>query len=553
MHSLYDLLATSAPALLFTVVGLGYFLGNIRVKGFSLGIAAVLFVGLVFGALDPQAFVLPEVIYVLGLILFVYTVGLQSGPIFFNLFRRQWLKLTALALAATVGAALVTVLAARVLGIAAPVAAGLFCGSLTNTPALAAAIEALRISSAHLGLGPQATRDLLDGPTVGYSMAYPFGVIGLILAMQLATKVRRPDFVEEQRRARKASGLATEEPLIREVRVTNAQLIGKTYGEALLADLTGMIFTRRKRGELIDLVTPEMVLQEGDVLVGVGTAESVRKTELLIGPAVTEAVEQLSPGIEYRDLVVLDRQVAGTEVAELAALVGRPVIVSRIRRGGVHITPLADTTIELGDQIRVVAHKDALERVTQVIGNPLKDVSEADFLSYSLGLVIGVAVGMIPIPFFGGHMIQLGFAGGPLVVGLVLGRLGRTGPVVWTMSSNASLTLRQLGILFFLAAVGTRAGGSFVHTLAHQGVALLLAGMLVTALSAATILVMARKLFHLDAISAYGILAGIHTQPAALAFASAHTGSENTNISYAAVYPVALIAKIVIAQVLVGL
>jgi putative transport protein len=553
MHSVFELLATSAPALLFTVVGLGYFLGNIRIKGFSLGIAAVLFVGLVFGAIDPQHFVLPEVIYVLGLILFVYTVGLQSGPIFFNLFRRQWLKLTALALVATVGAALVTVLAARTLGIAAPVAAGLFCGSLTNTPALAAAIEALRANSAHLALAPQAARDLLDGPTVGYSVAYPFGVIGLILAMQLATKLRRPDFAEEQRRARKASGLATEEPLIREVRVTNAQLLGKTYGEALLTDLTGMIFTRRKRGEQIDLVTPEMRLQDGDVLVGVGSAESLRKAELLIGPTVTEAVERLSPGIEYRDLVVINRKVAGTEVAELAALVGRPVIVSRIRRGGVHITPLADTTIELGDQIRVVAHKDALERVTHVIGNPLKDVSEADFLSYSLGLVIGVAVGMIPIPFPGGHVIQLGFAGGPLVVGLVLGRLGRTGPVVWTMSSNASLTLRQLGILFFLAAVGTRAGGSFVHTLSHQGVSLLLAGMLITALSAGTVLILARKLFHLDAISSYGILAGIHTQPAALAFASAHTGSENTNISYAAVYPVALIAKIIIAQVLIGL
>jgi putative transport protein len=553
MHSLYDLLATSAPALLFTVVGLGYFLGNIRIKGFSLGIAAVLFVGLVFGAIDPQAFVLPEVIYVLGLILFVYTVGLQSGPIFFNLFRRQWLKLTALALIATVGAALVTVLAARALGIASPVAAGLFCGSLTNTPALAAAIEALRLSSTQLGLGPQAARDLLDGPTVGYSVAYPFGVIGLILAMQLATRLRRPDFAEEQRRARKASGLATEEPLIREVRVTNAQLIGKTYGETMLTDLTGMVFTRRKRGAEIDLVTPEMALQAGDVLVGVGSADSARKAELLVGPIVTEAVEQLSPGIEYRDLVVINRKVAGTEVAELAPLVGRPVIVSRIRRGGVQITPLADTTIELGDQVRVVAHKDALERVTQVIGNPLKDVSEADFLSYSLGLVIGVAVGMIPIPFFGGRVIQLGFAGGPLVVGLVLGRLGRTGPVVWTMSSNASLTLRQLGILFFLAAVGTRAGGSFVHTLSHQGVALLLVGMLVTALSAGAILVLARTVFHLDAISSYGILAGIHTQPAALAFASAHTGSENSNISYAAVYPVALIAKIVIAQVLVGL
>jgi putative transport protein len=553
MHSLHDLLANSAPALLFTVVGLGYFLGNIRIRGFSLGIAAVLFVGLVFGALDPQAFVLPEVIYVLGLILFVYTVGLQSGPIFFNLFRRQWVKLTALALLATAGAAVVTVVAARALDIAAPVATGLFCGGLTNTPALAGAIETLRLSAAHLGLAPEAARDLLDGPTVGYSVAYPFGVIGLIAAMQLATKLRRPDFAEEHRRARKASGLAAEEPLIREVRVTNAQLIGKTYGEAMLSDLTGMVFTRRKRGGPVDLVVPEMTIEAGDVLVGVGSAESARKAELLIGPTVTEAVEALSPGIEHRDLVVIDRKVAGTELAELTALVGRPVIVSRIRRGGVHITPLADTTLELGDQIRVVAHRDALERVTQVIGNPLKDVSEADFLSYSLGLVLGVAVGMIPIPFFGGRVIQLGFAGGPLVVGLILGRQGRTGPIVWTMSTNASLTLRQLGILFFLAAVGTRAGGSFVHTLSHQGVALLLVGMLVTTVSAATILVLARRLFHLDAVSSYGILAGIHTQPAALAFASAHTGSDGTNVSYAAVYPVALIAKIVIAQVLVGM
>jgi putative transport protein len=552
MHSLYDLLATSAPALLFTVVGLGWFLGSIRMRGFSLGIAAVLFVGLVFGALDPAAFVLPEVIYVLGLILFVYTVGLQSGPIFFSLFRRQWAKLTALALLATVGAALVTVAAAKLMGITAPVAAGLYCGSLTNTPALAAAIEALRTSAAHLDLSAAVARRLLDGPTVGYSIAYPFGVIGLILAMQLSTRLRRPDFAEEQRRARKASGLATEEPLIREVRVTNRQLIGKTYGEAMLTDLTGMVFTRRKRGGQIDLVTPDLQLQEGDVLVGVGGAENVRRAELLIGPVVTEAVEQLSPGIEYRDLVVINRKVVGTEVAELPALVGRPAIVSRIRRGGVHITPLPDTTLEMGDQVRVVAHRDALAEVTRVIGDPLRDVSEADFLSYSLGLVLGVAVGMIPIPL-GGRVVQLGFAGGPLVVGLILGRLGRTGPIVWTMSSNASLTLRQLGILFFLAAVGTRAGGSFVHTLTTQGVELLLTGMLVTALSALAILLLARSVFRLDAISSYGILAGIHTQPAALAFASAHTGSENTNISYAAAYPVALIAKIVIAQVLVGL
>jgi putative transport protein len=158
---------------------------------------------------------------------------------------------------------------------------------------------------------------------------------------------------------------------------------------------------------------------------------------------------------------------------------------------------------------------------------------------------------MIPIPLGGGHMVRLGFAGGPLVVGLVLGRVGRTGPIVWTMPVNASMTLRQLGLLFFLAGVGTRAGGSFVHTLVTQGLTLFFVGAGITVISVALTLVIARRFFGYDAISAYGIVAGIHTQPAALAFANAHTGSESPNISYAAVYPVALIAKIILAQLLV--
>ena len=548
---LHDLLASSAPALLFTVVGLGYFIGNIRIRGFTLGVAAVLFVGLVFGALDPVGFVIPEVIYVLGLILFVYTVGLQSGAVFFNLFRRQWVKLTLLAGFAIAGSAIVTVVAARLLGISAPVASGLFCGGLTNTPALAAAVEALRASLAGSPLDPARVRTLMDGPTVGYSIAYPFGVVGLIVAMQVATKIGRVNFAEEQRRARRSNGLATEEPVLREIRVTNAQLIGKTFGEAMLTDLTGMVFTRVKRGAEVELVTDGRVLEEGDVLVGVGSTASVRKAELLVGPTVGEAMERFSPEIGHRDLLVINRRVAGATVAELGVELGHPVVVSRIRRGGTHITPRPDTTLEVGDQIRVVAHRGDLDRLTALVGDPLKDISEADFLSFSLGLVLGVLVGMIPIPLGGGHVVRLGFAGGPLVTGLVLGRLGRSGPIVWTMPVNASMTLRQLGLLFFLAGVGTLAGGSFVHTLATQGLTLFFAGAAITVTSLALTLVIARKVFHYDAISAYGIVAGIHTQPAALAFANNHTGSETPNVSYAAVYPVALIAKIILAQVLV--
>lgn len=191
--------------------------------------------------------------------------------------------------------------------------------------------------------------------------------------------------------------------------------------------------------------------------------------------------------------------------------------------------------------------------MTALVGDPLRDFSEADFLSFSLGLILGVIVGMVPLPIPGAGPMRLGFAGGPLVAGLVLGWLGRTGPIVWTMPPNASLTLRQLGILFFLAGVGTRAGGSFVHTFVEQGPSLLLAGAVVTAVSAATVLLLSSRWLGYDMVSAYGLLAGIHTQPAALAFANSHTGSESPNVSYAAVYPVALVAKIILAQFLVAL
>ncbi len=550
MSGFYELLATQPAVLLFTVIGLGYFLGNLKIGGFRLGIAAVLFVGLAFGAADPR-FAIPEVIYVLGLIVFVYTVGLQSGPIFFNLFRRQWLKITSLALLSTVTAAAVTLAAAKALHISAPVASGLFCGSLTNTPALAAAVEALRNHLAGTAIDETAKRLVLDGPTVGYSVAYPLGVAGLIVVMQLVTRFLRIDLPSERRRAMRSNGTASDELQSCEVRVTNSQLIGKTYGEAMLNEVTGIVFTRIKRGPDVDLVVPERILEAGDVLVGVGSFEAVRRAELMIGPLVQERVESLSPGIEYRDLLVLDRKIAGTAAAGLSDSVGHPVIVSRIRRGGVQITPHADTILEFGDQVRIVTHKNFLERATQVVGNSIKDYSEADFLSFSFGMILGVLLGTVPIPLPGGQRVALGFAGGPLVVALILGRLGRTGPIVWTMPPNANLTIRQLGILFFLAGVGTRAGGSFVHTFQHQGLALLLTGAGVTLLSSLLVVLLAYRFLGYDMISTFGLVAGVHTQPAALAFANAHTGSDHPNVSYAAVYPIALIAKIILAQVLV--
>jgi putative transport protein len=545
LAGLYDLLASSPVALLFAVIGLGWFLGAVRLRGFSLGVAAVLFVGLVFGAVDPRHFVLPEFVYLLGLILFVYIIGLQSGPMFFNLFRRQGLRFTLAGTLIPAVAAVGAAVAGLVLATGAPVATGLFCGALTNTPALAAAIERLR---GVLAAGAA------DGPTVGYSIAYPLGVVGLILVMQVATRIARVDFKEEDRRARAASGLG-DDLLSRELRLANPQLVGKSFEEARFAELTGMVFTRVKRrgeGEEI-LVTPELPLQADDVLVGVGPPDAIERAVLLIGPLVGEHRERFGSDIAHRDLVVLQRKVAGTKLSELSAACGCPVVVSRIRRGGIAITPEADTTLELGDHIRAVAHARDLDRVSQVVGDPLRDLTETDFMSFSFGLILGVFLGTFPIPLPGGQTMSLGLAGGPLVVGLILGRLGRTGPIVWTMPANASLTLRQLGILLFLAGVGTRAGATFVATFEKQGLPLLLAGGLITVLSATAAILLSRRVFGFDMITTLGLVAGIHTQPAALSFANTHTGSETPNVAYAAVYPVATISKIILAQILAGL
>jgi putative transport protein len=554
MNQLHSLLSGSVPLLLFAVIGLGWFVGQVRVGSFSLGVSAVLFVGLVFGAIDPAAFVIPEIVWVLGLILFVYTIGLQSGPLFFNLFRRQGVRITLLAVLTTGLAAAGTWVAAKLLGIGIPVGAGIFCGSLTNTPALAAAVERLRTGSAGAGLSPEALRRLLDGPTVGYSLAYPFGVAGLVLAMQLVSRFRRLDFAAEERRGRVAAGLAADDLIIREVEVRNSQIVGRTVSEAFLSEMTGMVFTRVKRpGGEVDLLVPEHRLAAGDILIGVGSAEAVRKAELAVGPLVEAGLERLPSDVDYRDLAVIRRELSGARIADLPARIGAPLIVSRLRRGGIQLAPGPDILIEVGDQIRVVAHEETLERVTKLVGDPIRDFSETDFLSFSLGLIIGVAVGMIPIPIGSGEPLRLGFAGGPLVVGLLLGWLGRTGPIVWTMPTNANLTLRQLGLVLFLAGVGTRAGGSFLATLREQGPLLLLTGAAITTLSVAAIILIARAWLRYDYVSIFGLMTGIHTQPAALAFAADLTKSEGANLSYVAVYPVALVLKIILAQLLVGM
>jgi putative transport protein len=246
--------------------------------------------------------------------------------------------------------------------------------------------------------------------------------------------------------------------------------------------------------------------------------------------------------------------VAGRRIRDLGTLHQLGALVTRVRRGDIEFLPDGDTVLELGDRVRVVAHRDHIAAVGELFGDSYRALSEIDILTFGLGVALGLLLGALPIPLPGGITIRLGFAGGPLIVALILGALRRTGPMVWSLPYSANLTLRQIGLVLFLAGIGTRAGYAFVSMLARgEGLTVFLAGAAITCLTALTTLWLGHRILKIPLGLLIGMLAGLQTQPAVLAFASEQAGNDLPNIGYATVYPLAMIAKIVLAQVLLTL
>lgn len=550
MTFLHNLFVSSPPLLLFSIIGLGYFLGHIRIRGFQLNVAAVLFVGLGFGIWDAKAFALPEPIYVIGLILFVYSVGLQSGPVFFRIFRERGFKVYLLALSALFSSFILTLLLGRLLDIPSEMLAGIYSGALTNTPSLAASTDSVRELAANASWTADVVARKLTAPTLGYSISYPFGSIAVILSMQLLAWLLGVSFKDERERYQRQF-LEKQDLLVTQFKVCNPALFGKTVEEAKLAALTGLVFSRLKQGDGISVVTPESLLGEGDILVGVGTRESVEKALLVVGPVEENDQVSFAPDLENRDIVVTNRGIVGIHVWELNSDQGFGAVISRVRRGPTNLPIDRSTTLEFGDQIRVVTYPERMDRTCALFGDPVKDLSETDFLSVSLGLILGILLGMVPFPLPNGSVLRLGFAGGPLIVALILGNLGRSGPIIWTMPLNANLTLRQLGLHLFLAGIGIKAGGGLWEVLQAEGLRLLLVGGVLTLFTALFTLLVGHLLLRIEMIAVFGITAGIFTQPASLVFAGELSESDAPNHYFAAIQPLSMILKIIGAQMIV--
>jgi len=529
------LLRDNPLLLLFLVAGVGFVLGKVKVAGVSLGVAAVLFAGLAFGALDP-AVALPELVQLLGLVLFVYTVGLSSGPGFFASLGGRGLRDNGLALTIILVATGMTLAAAKLLHLQGPAAAGLLAGSATNTPALAAVLDALRAGGA-------ATSE----PVVMYSIAYPMGVLFVLFAIVVMRRLLPADPAPASRRT---GGAGLDNAT---VSVEHEEAIGLTVAE--LRERAGLhvAFSRVRHAGRVHVAHDDDRLARGDLITVVGSRADLERAIALLGTRATERIDLDRKSVDYRRIFVSDPAITRRPLRQLAIAERFDAVITRLRRGDVELLPDADTELELGDRIRVIAPRERLDEVTRFFGDSYKALSEIDIITFSVGIAAGLLLGKVPIPLGAGRHFELGMAGGPLIAGLVLGRIGRVGPFVFTPPFSASLTLRQLGLVLFLAGVGTRAGWSFASAV-RAGTALpILASAAAIAFVAPTVgMLVGRYLLRVPWGVLLGIIAGTQTQPAVLAFASEQTKDDLPNAGYATVYPLATIAKIVIAQAILA-
>ncbi len=540
-----QLLIANPLLLLFLVAALGYLLGRINLGGVRLGVVAVLFVGIAIGGLHPDL-KLPEVFSNLGLVLFVYTVGLSNGAAFFASFRGKGLRDSLVVVAILLLGLLMTVAARALIPLKTAQAAGLFVGSLNNAAALAGVLEYIRAY-----LPAEAREQMVNETIIGFSITFPMGVMGTILAINIMRRAWKIDYQKEAKNLRGPG--AGSEVINRTVRVLKPEVTLENIHELIHNHPWDVIFGRIRRGERLFIVNGGDRLEIDDLVSVVGGVEDVEAVAQYLGETAEERLDLDRSEFDYRRMFVSNPVIAGRRLRDLNLPARYSAVVTRLKRGDVEFIPHGDTLLQLGDRVRVVTRRENMSTLAAFFGDSYRALSEIDVLTFSFGIALGLLLGSLPIPLPGGIVIKLGYAGGPLIAALILGALGRSGPIVWNLPFSANLILRQFGLLLFLAAVGTRAGYTFFQTLTQSStLPIFLAGALVTLATAFLTLWVGYRLFKVPMVILVGMLAGVQTQPAVLSFAIEQTGSDLPNTGYASTYPIALIAKILLAQLLIA-
>jgi len=548
VHSPTTLSTAYSLVLLTSVSAAGLMLGAVKIRGIGLGSAGVMFVGLIAGslgfALDHEVM---DFLREFGLMLFVFMMGLQLGPGFFASLRRAGIKLNACAIAIVLLGFLATWFCGVLFQIEPGARLGLFSGATTNTPSLGAAQQALAAVYA------SELQHAL--PALAYSASYPVGIAGIIATLLLLRKIFGIDMAKEVKEF-EASQRTSSEPLARlNVVVDNSHLDGLTLRELPGRRETAVMISRLQRAGVNEVMTAteDSVIHTGDHLLLVGTPSNLEKFQRIVGCPSTHDLMKAPGGVSFRRVVVTNRKILGKTIAETGIDQLYGVAVTRLVRAGVEMTAVHDVRLQFGDFLHVVGDPKGIDGAAEALGNSLKALNTTQFIPVFLGLAIGVLVGLIPMAIPGlSSPLKLGLAGGPLVVAILLSRLGRIGPLVWHMPANTNVAFRELGIALFLSCVGLGAGPKFLATvMSHDGLIWASSAVIVVMLPLLIVGIVGRSWLRLNYIDLCGLLTGSMTDPPALAFANNLVGSDAPSIAYATVYPLTMLCRILIAQIMV--
>ena len=424
------------------------------------------------------------------------------------------------------------------------ITSGIFSGSLTSTPALAGVLEFIKEHKT----GNEMS-NILSEPVVGYSLTYPAGVIGMILAIFILQKIWKVDYNQELVETQDL-GISSEPITSITVKLTNSEFTQKPVYKLIQENNWHIVFGRILHDGKLSLVNSGTEFHPGDLVSVIGNDSDINKIASFLGEITDKRLDLERCEFDFRRIFVSNKEIIGKKIGELN-LNKFGAIITRIRRGDIDFIATDDTVLEPGDRVRVVAPSKRMKDITRYLGDSFNELSEIDLISFSLGIAIGLLIGSIPIPLFNGSTFKIGFAGGVLISGLILGKWEKTGKFLWQIPYNANRTIRQLGMILFLSGIGTISGYNFVNTLSQgNGLTIFISGAVITCTTALLTLFIGYKFLKIPMGILTGMLSGLQTQPAVLAFSNEQTNNHLPNIGYSTVYPVAMIAKILFAQIL---
>lgn len=537
------------------VIAAGVFLGKIKVFGVSLGVTFVLFVGLLaghFGFVAEKNIL--HFVQEFGLILFVYSIGLQVGPSFFSSFKKGGMRLNMLAVG-IVALNIVVMLSIYFLNsdkIELPMMVGILSGAVTNTPGLGAAQQTLAQISADSALAGGSGAAEVPDIAMGYAAAYPLGVIGIILTMLVIRAIFKIKLDKENKQIEEENENSQLVPHIVTYKVENQLIAGKTLEELSKLIDRNFVISRIKKGEEVVIPKGETVIEPGDLLLTVLSQQDEQALQAFIGTPIEMDWEATHAPVVSRRIVITKSEFNGRTIGSLRLRMGYGLNATRLNRAGVDLLATPNLSLQIGDRLTVVGKLEDINRLAEKLGNSLKRLNEPNMITLFVGIFLGIILGSIPLAIPGmSAPMKLGLAGGPLIVAILIGRFGHKMHLVTYTSTSASLMLREIGICLFLASVGISAGGAFVKTLASDGLVWVLWGFLITVIPLLIIGSIARGVYKINYGTIAGLLSGACTDPPALAYANKTVGNDAPSVAYSTVYPLTMFLRILSAQLLI--